>query len=152
MKESENGKPPLCPSAQPEMADSVAFGVVGGTVEAPRLVHFTEPQPVTAELLALSHPVTPIEVFRFAAPCAGHACQHFDGADCRLATRIVQILPAVTSSLPPCSLRADCRWWRQEGKAACLRCPQVVTQDYAASDDMRRAAEPDAVAPHARHA
>jgi hypothetical protein len=52
---------------------------------------------------------------------------HFDGHDCRLATRLVQLLPAVVDRLPPCHVRPDCRWWQQEGKAACLRCPQVVT-------------------------
>ena len=143
MKDVKNHAPPLCPSAQPEMDGSVAFGVVGGTVEEPRLVHFTEPQPVTPELLALTRPVKPTEVFRFAAPCAGHACQHFDGTDCRLVTRVVQILPAVTSDLPPCVLRPDCRWWQQEGKAACLRCPQIVTERHAPSDEMLRAGLPE---------
>ncbi|PYS90344.1 MAG: nitrogen fixation protein [Acidobacteria bacterium] len=142
MKKDRAEVEPLCPSAQPEMAGSVAFGVVGGTPNAPRMEHLERTLPVTDELLALSAPVSPAEVFRFAAPCAGHACQHFDGTDCRLATRIVQILPAVTNDLPPCLLRPDCRWWQQEGKAACLRCPQVVTESYVASDDFQRAADP----------
>ena len=142
MNKDENEKPLLCPSAQPEMEDCVAFGVVGGTVEAPLMAHLEHPLPVTEELLALSNPVQPTEVFRFAAPCAGDACQHFDGTDCRLATRIVQIMPAVTSALPPCSLRPECRWWQQEGKAACMRCPQIVTASYNASDELRSAAAP----------
>ena len=51
----------------------------------------------------------------------GHACGHFDGRDCpRLATRVVQLLPPVVDGVPPCHLRPDCRWWQQEGKAACL--------------------------------
>lgn len=143
MKERENGVKPFCPSAQPGMDESVAFGVIEGTVEAPRMVHLTRSLPVTDELLALSGPVAPTEVFRFAAPCAGDSCQHFDGKDCRLATRIVQILPAVTSDLPPCSLRPSCRWWQQEGRAACLRCPQVVTETYGPSEEFMRAADPN---------
>ncbi|MBA3242408.1 MAG: nitrogen fixation protein [Acidobacteria bacterium] len=131
---------PLCPSAQPEMAGCVALGAVCGTVEAPRLEHFAKPLPVNDELLALSAPVKPTEVFRFAAPCAGNDCQHFDGRDCRLVTRVVQILPAAISSLPTCSIRADCRWWQQEGRAACMRCPQIVTECYEPSDEMLRAA------------
>jgi len=121
---------PLCPSAQPDMENSVVFGVVGGTVEQPHLVHLVEPQPVTDELLALSFPVEPTEVFRFAATCTLHACKHFDGLNCRLAQKIVETLPVVVETLPPCSLRPDCRWWRQEGKAACIRCPQVVTDIF----------------------
>jgi hypothetical protein len=133
--------PLLCPSAQPEMTDSVVFGVIGGTVEEPRLAYLTEPHPVTDELFALSGPVNPTEIFRFAAPCAAHACQHFDGSNCRLATRIVQLLPVVVERLPSCRLRPKCRWWQQEGKAACMRCPQVVTEDYRPSELTRQAAD-----------
>lgn len=134
---------PFCPSAQPEMAGSVVFGVVSGTVEEPQLAYLTEPQPVSDELLALAGPVKPTEVFRFAAPCAGHACQHFDGANCLLATRIVQLLPTAVERLPPCRLRPRCRWWQQEGKAACMRCPQVVTENYKPSEKARQAADPN---------
>ena len=133
---------PLCPSAQPEMEDAVAFGVVGGTAEKPRLAYFNEPQPVTEELLYLSNPAKPTEVFRFAAPCAGSACQHFDGADCRLAKRVVKLLDTEVDALPPCRLRPRCRWWRQEGKEACLRCPMVVTEVNHPSERLRQAADP----------
>jgi hypothetical protein len=120
----------LCPSAQPTMPDSVAFGIIEGTSSAPRMTHFAELQPVTDELLALAEPVTPTEIFRFAAPCANKGCQHFDGSTCRLATQIVEVLPPVVSDLPPCQVRSQCRWWQQEGRSACLRCPQVVTDIY----------------------
>ncbi|MDT7806276.1 MAG: hypothetical protein QOJ70_89 [Acidobacteriota bacterium] len=145
MREKECDEQPLCPSARPEMPGAVAFAIVAGTVEAPHLVHLAEPHPANEELFALAHPVTPAEVFRFGAPCAGDACSHFDGRDCRLATRIVQILPAVTSTLPPCALRPECRWWQQEGKAACLRCPQIVSECHSPSDEMLRAALPEGI-------
>ena len=132
----------LCPSAQPEMAGSVVLGVVGGTVEDPRLSYLEEPLPVTDELLGLSGPVQPTEVFRFAAHCEEAACCHFDGQNCRLATRIVQILPAVIDALPPCKLRAACRWYQQEGAPACLRCPQIITYHCNPSPEMTRAATP----------
>src|ERR1700692_4298654 len=60
----------LCPSAQPDMNGCVAFGVVGGKIEEPRLIYLCEPQIVTDELLDLAMPVPSTEVFRFAAPCA----------------------------------------------------------------------------------
>jgi hypothetical protein len=118
----------MCPSAQPEMANSVIFGVVRGTAEKPRLAYLVEPQPVTRELLLLTTPVKPTEVFRIAAPCAGDACRHFDGTNCQLARRIVNLVPAVVATLPPCHIRPNCRWWQQEGRAACVRCPQIVTE------------------------
>ena len=136
----------LCPSAQPEMAGSVAFGVVCGTADAPRSIPLSQPQPVTPELLALSGPVKPTEVFRFAAACAGHSCQHFDGSLCRLAGRIVEKLAPVVASLPFCRLRPHCRWWLQEGRAACVRCPQIVTEQCSSSELMRHVAYCDQIA------
>lgn len=140
MKDLDEGRL-LCPSAQLEMDNPVAIGVILGSAEEPRLVHLERTLPVTDELLAMSAPVKPTEVFRFAAPCAGDACKHFDGQDCGLVQRIVQILPRVTNDLPACSIRAECRWWHQEGRSACFRCPQVVTETYTASDNYVRAAD-----------
>jgi hypothetical protein len=124
----------LCPSAQPEMLGSIIFGVVGGTVDEPRIGYLTDLQPVTPEVLALAREVKPTEVFRIAAPCANSGCTHFDGVGCRLAERVAQLLPRVTDKLPFCKIRRDCRWWRQEGVAACRRCPQVVTEVYWPTD------------------
>ncbi|WP_243902646.1 nitrogen fixation protein [Aetokthonos hydrillicola] len=132
----------LCPSARPESVDSVVFGVVGGTVEKPHVAYLKQPQPVTDELIAKATPITPSEIFRTAAACATKACQHFDGGDCRLAIRIVKNLPEVVEELPACSIRRDCRWWKQEGKAACTRCPQVITDNYNPSDLIREIATP----------
>jgi hypothetical protein len=124
------------------MAGAVVFGVVGGTETEPWVEYLTERLPATPDVLGLAAGVEPTEVFRIGARCAGAGCRHFDGADCRLATKLVQLTPAVTSALPACTLRPDCRWWRQEGKAACMRCPQVVTVNYLPTDEMRLAADP----------
>jgi hypothetical protein len=118
----------LCPSAQPEMAGAIVLGVVRGTPDTPRLGYLTQSLPVTAAVLEMASPVKSTEVLRFAAPCAGSACRHFDGTDCQLARRIVDLLPAVAENLPPCRVRPNCRWWQQEGRAACKRCPQIVTE------------------------
>ncbi|MCU0536126.1 MAG: hypothetical protein MUD14_19735 [Hydrococcus sp. Prado102] len=127
----------LCPSARPEGSNSVVFGVVGGAIEQPDVKYLPEPQPVTEELIALASPVTPTEVFRIAADCATSQCQHFDGQNCRLAQRIVTQLPTVAEQLPPCAIRRDCRWFQQEGKAACMRCPQIITDNATPSELMR---------------
>lgn len=130
----------LCPSAQPQMEDARVLGVVGGTPQAPALAYLNERLGVNDELLASTAPVNPTQVFRFAARCEEKACCHFDGRTCNLVTRIVHILPAVTEALPPCLIRPECRWYQQEGKAACMRCPQVVTETYNPSEDYERAA------------
>jgi len=125
--------PPLCPSAPPTVENGVIFGVVGGTVESPRVGYLARSVPVTEEVLASTKPVLPTEVFRSAGRCAGGGCQHFDGEGCTLAKRIVESLPPVVKHLPPCSIRSTCRWWSQEGAAACLRCPQIVSEGPSSS-------------------
>lgn len=127
-------KTTLCPSARPESEDSIVFGIISGTVAEPRVAYLKHPLPITDELIAKASPITPTEIFRMATPCAAKACLHFDGQDCRLAKQIAEKLPAVAEELPPCSIRRDCRWWKQEGKAACMRCPQVITDNYNPSE------------------
>jgi hypothetical protein len=134
--------PPMCPSAQPAMEGAFAFGVIGGTPVERRVGYLAERVPVTDELLALAGPVKPTEVFRFAAACAGDKCKHFDGHDCNLATKLVQMMPPVTKALPACQLRPECRWWRQEGKSACMVCPSIRTEGYGLSEAQRKAADP----------
>ena len=133
---------PLCPSAPPESAGAVIFGVVGGTADAPRVAHLARPVPVTDELLMLAQPAPPAAVYRTAAPCAASACVHFAANRCRLVERIVDHLPAAVDGLPACRLRPHCRWWQQEGKDACLRCPMIVTEMVNPSDQLRQAADP----------
>lgn len=144
MEDTFPNKIVLCPSARPELVDSVVFGVVNGTLAEPRVAYLKQPQPVTDELIAQVSPATPAEIFRTAASCVESGCQHFDGKNCRLAQRVADKLPAVVEELPPCSIRRDCRWWQQEGKAACMRCPQVITDNYNPSQLIREVAKPTA--------
>jgi hypothetical protein len=94
------------------------------------LEYLKEPVSASPDILAMAAPLKPTEVFRLSATCAEHKCPHFDGADCRLATRVVRILPAVVDILPPCIIRKGCRWYFQEGGAACKRCPEITTVTY----------------------
>ncbi|MDJ0660110.1 MAG: nitrogen fixation protein [Crocosphaera sp.] len=135
-------KMPLCPSARPEWDNSVVFGVVRGTLDNPNVTYLKKSQPVTEELLELAKPVTPTEVFRTAATCVESQCQHFNGTKCTLVQRVVDKLPVVKDNLPACAIRKDCRWWLQEGKSACYRCPQVVTDNYATTELIREVAKP----------
>lgn len=122
-----------CPSAQPTGEGTMIYGVVTGGQEARRVAYLTEAQPVTPELLALAGDARPGQVFRIAAPCMGGECRHFAGGGCTLARRIVEALDPVVNGLPPCQIRKTCRWFRQEGRAACVRCPQVTTEHASVS-------------------
>jgi len=120
----------LCPSAQPGMENCRILGVVQQEGPTPLLAYLNQHVPATPQVLSMAAPMKPTEVFRLAATCAEHQCPHFDGADCRLATRVVQLMPAVVDVLPPCIIRMECRWYSQEGGAACKRCPEITTISY----------------------
>ena len=135
-----------CPSAQYTEHDARVFAVVGGTLEAPTVSYLDEALPVTPELVNMVAPVDPAEVFRIAAPCAmSTACWHFseERQTCRLATRTVKLAPVVVTKPPRCAIRTTCMWWAQEGVSACLRCPQVVTNDFAPGERVREIADAD---------
>lgn len=143
----EVGRPaPFCPSAQPDMGDSVVFGLVEGTPTDPRVAYLDRPVRLTPQILATAAPVEPTEVFRIGAPCAAGCCQHFVDNRCTLAGRIVGLLPAVVTSAPPCALRPRCRWWQQEGVRACVRCPQIATRMPGVGAALVEAATPPGVA------
>jgi hypothetical protein len=127
----------LCPSAQPGMDRAMVLGVVQQDGPRPVVEYLNARVPATPEILALAAPLKPTEVFRLAATCAEHKCPHFDGADCRLATRVAKMLPPVVDSLPPCTIRKECRWFAQEGAAACVRCPEITTISYDLSPQVR---------------
>lgn len=128
----------LCPSAQPGMDRCQVLGIVDRDGPQPMVLYLEAQLPATPEVLARSAPMKPTEVFRLSATCAEGGCPHYDGRDCQLATRVVQMLPAVVDGLPPCTIRKECRWFSQEGRAACQRCPQVTTVTHDLSDHTRR--------------
>jgi hypothetical protein len=117
----------MCPSSHPSVAGCQILGVIEKAGGGPEVVYVNEHIPATADVLALAAPANPGEVFRLAAPCQTATCPHFEGGACGLVTEIVRSLAPVVDALPPCLIRKDCRWFRQEGAAACRRCPQVVT-------------------------
>ena len=138
---NEASRPLDCPSAQAGAQDARVFGVLTGTPDALRVGYLTETQPVSNELVALAAPAKPSEIFRIAGRCETSGCKHFKGNNCTLAQRIVEGLKPVVSALPPCQIRQTCRWFQQEGRNACLRCPQVVTDKPNMTADEKRIAD-----------
>ena len=131
-----------CPSAQPGMADLQVLGLVEHRPEGRRIAYLNARLPAGDDLLARAAPARPTQVFRLSGTCETRKCQHFDGKDCQLAVRIVARLPEVVSSLPPCNIRRTCRWFAQEGGAACLRCPQISTTDDGSNAELAAVALP----------
>jgi len=133
---------PWCPSARPQQQGAVVFGVRTASDSAARIGYLSQAVPVTPKVLELAEPVSPLEVFRFAAPCAESGCVHYADDKCGLASRIVEQAPVAVSIAPACPIRSKCRWWAQEGVNACRRCPQVVTRESGSNESIAGAAMP----------
>ena len=71
---------------------------------------------------------SPEKRFRFSSPCRQGGCYQWKNDRCGIADRIVDGSAAEQQiELPPCLIRAECRWYLQRGAAACAACPEVVT-------------------------
>jgi hypothetical protein len=135
---AETGATLLCPSATLIGLDARVFGVLtGSAAEGLQVGYLAGALPATPELLAAAAPAKPTEVFRAAAACVERSGQHFDGARCRLASRITFLRNPVVSALPRYVIRRTCRWFHQEGREACRRRPQVATERRNASELQR---------------
>jgi hypothetical protein len=123
---------PQCPAAPEYWPNARAFGIVTGSVEQPWVRYLAKPVPVPQDL---PDGITPRAVVRIAADCQEGGCRHWTDEACSLAKRVIQQFDPVTARVPPCSIRLICRWWDQEGPAACMRCPAIATDRGAAAPD-----------------
>ena len=129
-----------CPSAQPDMEAARIIGVVTGSPGFPTIAYVEQGVRVDESVAGALGVLDRTEVFRFAAKCESGRCLHFADGRCSLARRIVDQLPEVVDLLPRCQIRATCRWFAEQGGAACRRCPQVLTRIPKADDALNRAA------------
>jgi hypothetical protein len=74
------------------------------------------------------------------------SCEHFVEEGCSLVERITRLDEGSEFGLPRCGIRHRCRWWRQEGPAACKRCPMIVTRAFGAASAIQAAASPPVTA------
>jgi hypothetical protein len=125
----------LCPSA-PAAEGASLIGIV-----APdgRVVNIGTPLPVDRAFLDAAQAHGPLEArFRFSSPCQKERCGHWAGTQCKLIGELLDLavqadVDVTTESLPRCSIRAQCRWWRQRGRSACAVCPLIVTDTRSAT-------------------
>ena len=134
------GRALKCPSARPEMEGAQLLGVLQPDGGGRRMAYVAGHVPMSGEIAAAAAPLPPTTVMRFAAPCATSACRHFEGGSCRLAGRVVERMAPAVRKLPACAIRVDCRWHAQEGDAACLRCPQIATDNPEPDAELRAVA------------
>lgn len=134
----------MCPSAPWESPDAKIFGVVAGEAKAPKLIFLKQLISPSKELEDKIGNVPPNQVFRVASQCAGSNCSHHDTAadSCKLVKKIVNGLDTAVDQHAVCLIRPNCVWWKQEGMQACLRCPQIATQDTSQNARLTRLADP----------
>ncbi len=117
-----------CPSS-PCHPGAVLIAVLG---QDGRLGYLRPALPVDEEFVeACGRHGDPESRLRFADGCRQDSCEHWSGRHCSLVGRLISAGPGSTpeasdSSLPRCAIRADCRWFAQEGSRACAVCPIVV--------------------------
>lgn len=124
-----------CPSARTEFEGSEVIGIVLPSEDHGRQIQFLpHPVPVTDEMRAIPQALPFSEFLRVAAPCADSKCANFEDGACAVASSVRGTEPMV-ADLPPCHVRGTCRWFRQEGREICFRCPAVVTDTLMQRDD-----------------
>jgi|ERR1700733_2029530 hypothetical protein len=71
----------------------------------------------------------PEKRFRFSGKCITNACRHWTNDKCGLIKDMIREFThkGLSSSLPECSIRKQCRWFVQEGARACKICPLIST-------------------------
>ena len=70
---------------------------------------------------------SPEKRFRFAGPCVEGRCRQWTGEGCGVIKEVLASSASSCERLPACVLRPHCRWYAQEGTAACRVCPLVLT-------------------------
>jgi hypothetical protein len=116
----------LCPSARCE-EDAILLGVV----ENDGHVAFVNRKIVVdKEFVNIAHEGRPPEKrFRFGNKCVENRCKQWTGNRCGVIDQIVDLFGSNFSpdGLPACSIRPECRWFKQRGAEACSVCPYVIT-------------------------
>jgi len=121
----EKNQNKTCPSAVGQVGSNL-LGVVNpnGTVG-----FFGAPIEITPEFLEDAGDSESLERrFRFSSKCVQSGCKQWTGKECGVikAVLALETIPA-NNDLPDCSIRKTCRWFSQEGAAACNGCRYVVT-------------------------
>ena len=80
---------------------------------------------------AASHQ-SPESRFRFAGPCVTTSCKQWTGSRCAIGDVVAAAWQEDSGALQPCSIRATCRWWAQNGPSACSSCLLVVRTPHGA--------------------
>ena len=118
----------MCPSTSVE--NSTVF--LGMITPARKVAYVTPQIPIDSVRDTLDDTAGELERrYRFAGPCVTSKCGFWTGRHCGLGAKLVesyQDTGGPSLDLPRCSIRHDCRWFAEQGPAACSPCSYVVTE------------------------
>jgi hypothetical protein len=118
----------MCPST-PKANATVFLGMI---TPAGRVAYVTPAMPAEVALSGLPDGAGPAESqYRLAGPCVTSSCGFWTGEHCGLGARLVESYREAAvpdeATLPRCAIRRTCRWYAEQGPAACPACSHVVT-------------------------
>ncbi|MEV4479060.1 hypothetical protein [Micromonospora coxensis] len=118
----------MCPSTT--AANATVF--LGMITPAGRVAYVTPQVPAEVALAVPVEAGTPVEArYRLAGPCVTSSCGFWTGDQCGLGARVVasyrEVVGPAEPELPKCAIRRTCRWYAEQGPAACPACSHVVT-------------------------
>ncbi|MFF4891974.1 hypothetical protein [Micromonospora chersina] len=118
----------MCPST-PAANATVFLGMI---TPAGRVAYVTPAVPAEVALAAAGDSDAPVESrFRLAGPCVTSSCGFWTGEHCglgaRMAASYAETAEPGEEQLPKCAIRRTCRWFAEQGPAACAACSHVVT-------------------------
>ncbi|MFI6759000.1 hypothetical protein ACIBF5_07620 [Micromonospora sp. NPDC050417] len=118
----------MCPST-PKANATVFLGMI---TPAGRVAYVTPPLAAEVALAGLPDPTEATESrYRLAGPCVTSSCGFWTGDHCGLGERLVASYQETgvpdEAALPRCAIRRTCRWYAEQGPAACPACSHVVT-------------------------
>ncbi|WP_034593929.1 hypothetical protein [Hamadaea tsunoensis] len=119
----------MCPST-PTSNATVFLGMI---TPAGKVAYVTPAVPASVLLsdMDAGEAGQPLEAaYRFAGPCVTAKCGFWTGEHCGLGAKLVESYQAVGGEpvdLPKCAIRRTCRWFAEQGPAACSPCSYVVT-------------------------
>ncbi|MBB5868347.1 hypothetical protein F4553_001726 [Allocatelliglobosispora scoriae] len=117
----------MCPST-PAGNATVFLGMI---TPMGKVAYITPEVPAETVLSGMDDSAGPLEAsYRFAGPCVTSRCGFWTGEHCGLGATLVESYQASGGEevdLPKCAIRRNCRWFAEQGPAACSPCSYVVT-------------------------
>lgn len=117
----------LCPSSRAQ----TGARLLGIRQEDGRVAILPEPLKIDESFIDISNQLAHAEQqFRFTNKCVESGCKQWTGQRCGVSDNLIQASQflKLDNSLPECGIRAQCRWYNQNGAAACNICPLVITE------------------------